>query len=467
MDEKLEIDLKKNIKPSNALYADNYYNFGIDNLSKGNYEEAILSFIKCGNFYKNNLDFYCHLGNAYMFRDMYLEAKDTYLKALKIMPENPNIHFNLGIAYSNLNDQISSINSFKKCIKYDPKYSNAYKFLGNLLKDIKDFSGALKIYREWEKIDPSNPEPLVNQSFVHLRNGQFNLGWKMYEAGLKNNIRDPLNGFDEETKILWDGKPFDGTLLVYGEQGLGDQIIFGTVIAELLETHSNVFLKVDKRLKNLFQESYPNIKVFSEYDTIEQNTYQKYIAIGSLCKFYRNHTDDFMNSKFKSYTIKNINNHSLKNLKNLKIGFSWFSFAEKNAAKRSLSVDEVSRILSCNKNSFINLQYGEVKNQIESINNISENKLVTLDNIDLTGDIETVAGIINSCDLIITIDNTLAHLASSLGKQVWVLLPYSADFKWMEDITASLWYENTLVLRQSSNSSWENVIKTIEHAFSE
>ena len=95
---------------------------------------------------------------------------------------------------------------------------------------------------------------------------------------------------------------------------------------------------------------------------------------------------------------------------------------------------------------------------------ISNNKLFTLNELDLTNDIDNVINVIKQCDLIITIDNTIAHLAGSLGKNVWVLLPYSADARWMEDITCSLVYQNTLLLRQNNTCNWKNVIKMIELA---
>ena len=112
-----------------------------------------------------------------------------------------------------------------------------------------------------------------------MRNGRFNLGWKLYEYGLKNNIRKPLNGFYQEKKKIWDGKPFNGSLLVYGEQGLGDQINFGTLLFELLEIQKDVCVKVNKKLVDLFTCSFPKIKVFSEEEKIPQNVYDKYKVV--------------------------------------------------------------------------------------------------------------------------------------------------------------------------------------------
>ena len=89
------------------------------------------------------------------------------------------------------------------------------------------------------------------------------------------------------------------------------------------------------------------------------------------------------------------------------------------------------------------------------------NRLVNIPNIDLTDDINSLSNLILDCDLIVTIDNSTAHLSSSLGKQTWVLLPYSGDCRWFENIDQSLWYKNTTIFRQGSNRMWSDVIKTI------
>ena len=81
--------------------------------------------------------------------------------------------------------------------------------------------------------------------------------------------------------------------------------------------------------------------------------------------------------------------------------------------------------------------------------------------VDLTNDISSVADIIRNCDLIISVDNTTAHLAAALGKPVWLLLPYNADFRWMEDITTSLWYKNVTLIRQQKENDWSNEIEII------
>ena len=84
--------------------------------------------------------------------------------------------------------------------------------------------------------------------------------------------------------------------------------------------------------------------------------------------------------------------------------------------------------------------------------------------VDLTNNLESLSSIISNCDLIITIDNSTAHLASALGKPVWILLPYYNDFRWMENTEESIWYKNALLLRQTLKEDWSQVINNINSA---
>ena len=82
----------------------------------------------------------------------------------------------------------------------------------------------------------------------------------------------------------------------------------------------------------------------------------------------------------------------------------------------------------------------------------------------MTYNIDSLASIIKNCDLIITIDNSTAHLAAALGKPVWILLPTNSDFRWMENKEESIWYKNVLLLRQNKKNNWSEVIQNINSA---
>ena len=445
-----------------------FNNEGLNFLSKGLLDAASSCFIQaiaCDDQFTNA---YINLGNLFLNKGMPFQAEKNLRKALKLEPQNPLVHYNLAIILGYLNDINGSISSYKKCISLEPKNTKALRFLGNCLKDNKDFGEALKIYRKWEKIEPQNPEVRFCQSSIHIRHGRFNLGWKMYEAGLQNNIREMFKDYHNDPVEIWNGKPFNGTLMVYGEQGIGDQILFGTLLQDLSMIQKSISIQVDARLEKLFQRTFPNINVFPLGSNIKKSEHKKKISMGSLCKFFRSHTNDFKNSPFQRYFSDQQLNEKISKIlpftSGLKIGLSWHTFATRGGEERSLSSHQVSNIISNNNNFFINIQYGKVDYMIDEIEKLSGKKLYSLPDVDITKNIEALISLIENCDLIITIDNSTAHLAASLGKPVWVLLPYSADFRWFEKIEFSLWYENTTLIRQDKTRVWDGSIKKIQDA---
>ena len=470
MEEKFIVNKSNNYKNLISIQnqSDKYNLKGLKFFENNDLENAIVCFFQALNFDKNYSHAYSNIGNVLVQKGEFEEAVNMYNNAINLDKNNSLYHFNLGVAFTQLNNGISAIKSYEKCLRLEPQNTKALKFLGNCYINAKDFDKALKYFRKWQEIDPLNPEPSFLQGQIHIRLGRFNLGWKLYEYGLKYNIRKPIEGYYDEKKQLWDGKPFDGNLLVYGEQGLGDQINFGTLITELLEVQQNICIKVDSRLIDLFKYSFPSIKVISKDDKISLNEYDKYISLGSLNKYFRNHTNKFLNSKFESYKVYGHKHKEIKQLfsqiNGFKLGISWYSFSDKTGSNRCLSTKDLAKLISVNNINFFNIQYGNVHKQVKEAQLISGKEILRVPFIDLTNDISSVASIINNCDLIISVDNSTAHLAASLGKAVWLLLPYNADFRWMEDLTTALWYKNVTLIRQSKEGDWSNEINLIFNA---
>ena len=462
------INNHKNLVSISSL-ADKYNLRGLKYFDQNDFESAITCFFQALNYDSNYAHAYSNIGNILLQKGDYDEAVNMYKNAIDLDSSNNLYHFNLGVALTQLEDTKGAADAYKESLKLKPKDVKTIRLLGNCYKHLKLYSKASELYRKWSKLDPSSPMPLFLQAENHIRHGRFNIGWKLYEYGLKDNIRKPIDGYYNEKKILWDGKSFDGTLLVYGEQGIGDQINFGTLLTELLQVQRKVCLKVDKRLVSIFATTFPTIKVFAKEDQIPAETYDKFIAIGSLNKFFRNHTNDFINSKFNKYEViieKEVE-RIFAHISGFKIGISWHSFSDKTGKRRSLKTEDLAKIISVNNINFINIQYGNVSNQVKKIKLMSGKEILKIPFVDLTHNISSVANIINNCDLIISVDNTTAHLAASLGKPVWLLLPYNADFRWMEDITMSLWYKNVTLIRQSNKGSWSYEVDMIYNSLNE
>ena len=436
---------------------------GLSESSLGQKDIAEKTFLK-GIFY-NPLDgSLCNnLANLYLETKEYKKAKDFSYKATSLSPNCSKSYFTLGVSLNACNKLSEAICAFKKSFKLDKNNYKALLNIGNIYKDRKKFTKALEVYRQYQKLFPKKVDGYYSESTLHLRSQRFKLGWGKYEIALKDNSRNVIDGYHTESKSLWDGKPFDGTLLIYGEQGIGDQIFFGTILFDLMKFHSRIILKVDKRLKNLFENNFQNIHIYSENENVPEGYYQKYIAIGSLCKFLRKDLKSFENTTFSQFKHNKKPFNLRKCFKNKKpvIGVSWYTKSHETGINRSLKPIELSRIINESNLNFVNLQYGEYEEQIREIQQLTNGALFTYSDIDLTNDFENLSNLILECDIVLTIDNTLAHLSSSLGQKTWILLPHSANFRWFENTSNSLWYKSSTLIRQTPDRKWKTSIDEI------
>ena len=129
--------------------------------------------------------------------------------------------------------------------------------------------------------------------------------------------------------------------------------------------------------------------------------------------------------------------------------------------KVNLQTPVLKKLIIKSGYNFVNLQYGSTGKQISELKLASNNKIISIPKVDLTNDINSLSNLILNCDLVITIDNTTAHLSSALGQDTWILLPYSADFRWFENNTNSLWYETSKLYRQQITKNWDHTIDQI------
>ena len=147
----------------------------------------------------------------------------------------------------------------------------------------------------------------------------------------------------------WRGEKFDGILYVHGEQGVGDQILYSSMIADLYKIHNNICIMIDSRMVNLFKRSFKKIKFISEEKNIKYNIKDKHILFGSLGKFFRNSLDDFKQDQ-KSWLIPDEKRVAefkkyFSQSKKVKVGLSWKTSGIYNN-KRNVSLVDLSKNFS-------------------------------------------------------------------------------------------------------------------------
>ena len=105
----------------------------------------------------------------------------------------------------------------------------------------------------------------------------------------------------------------------------------------------------------------------------------------------------------------------------------------------------------------LNLQYGEVDEEIKAFEKDTGIEIIQCSSVDNREDLDGLAALIELCDLVVSTSNVTIHLAGALGKDTWVLLPYVANFWWLLERTDSVWYPSLTLYRQKTLKDWDSV----------
>ena len=445
-----------------------YHNLGVAWTKLDNFDKAIESYLNANKLHSKNSLTYYNLGFLYSKKFKYKAAILNLQKAIKLNPTVAKYYYNLAWTQSKLDKYEIAIKNYEKAIELNSNVAEYYYNLAWTQTKLYDYDRAIKNYKKAINIRPNYPQAQFKQSLILLVRENFLEGWKNYEGRVKIEEAD-IN----QKKILnlkqWNGKKFDGTLYVYGEQGVGDQILHSSMISDLYKIHPNICLIVDSRFISLFERSFKMIKIVGEEKNIKYNVNDYHILFGSLGKFLRKSINNFK-AEPKPYIIPDrLRIDKYKKLfsqnNKIKVGLSWCSKGTKNQ-DRVINLEQLSKILTLENYEFINLQYGDTSIERELFKKKYGKEVITINNLDLMNDFEGIAAVISCCDLILTIDNWIAHLSSSIGKNTLIFLPKYPFWYWLTNRSNSLWYLNVKLFRQSTNSEWDNVIDKVYNEIS-
>ena len=184
-------------------------------------------------------------------------------KAINLQPNFDQAHNNLGNILKNTGKFEEAVNCYREALKINPNYTEAYSNLGNALTEIGKIEEAIVNHQKALKLNPKYKIATVNESIARLTLGEFEIGWKKYEARIGENNITPMRYPIEK---IWDGNYLNGILLVWAEQGLGDHIIFASMLVDLKKYAKKIILQIDKRLENLLiryftKINFSNIKI--------------------------------------------------------------------------------------------------------------------------------------------------------------------------------------------------------------
>lgn len=439
-------------------------NLGVALEQTGEYNFARDHFESAVSLDRGNADAYVNLGNAYQRAGDYTKAIDCYESALNIAPSEMAF-LGLGNTFREMFEPDKAVHCYEKAIELSPGLIEAYNGIGLVLHENGELDKSARIYQETLDLPGDNTGTRWNYALLKLFCGDFKQGWKGYEYGrlLSNPIRHTL--VDSNNEWSGDQSLTDRSILVYAEQGVGDEIMFASCIPELKQLTDNIHIICDKRLADIYRRSFSPTAVheLSDLQSVRQCIIDYDIDFsipsGSLPRFFRNDISNFRQGRQYLYADQEKSGYWRQRYDDIgykpKIGISWFGGRDRYVnARRSTNLNDWAGLLSSLDATVINLQYGPCETAITQIFNDHNISIHDWDDSDPLLDLDDFFAKVQTLDLVITIDNSTAHVAGSLGIPTVLLLPEAPDWRWQSQGNTSPWYPSLHLLRKPANTSW-------------
>lgn len=422
------------------------------------------------------------------------EALNGYNELLGARPETWYYPYTLGTLFCEIGKNGIAIPLFQRSLDIEEKAETLCN-LGICYRKEGHYSLAEKCYARAYELDP-NPEYLNNWTGLYVNDGQpqkcidlcdkalektpdsaqvqshkalalleigrYKEGWDLYDSRFK------LQSWHDRKYpgVFWDGSPVD-TLVIHGEQGLGDEILFCSLVHDAQQIAKNVVIECNFKLVKLFERSF-GVPCFKDSaDLLASGVVpDAWIPMGSLPRIFgvdkpvwEMHASRQRKGYLKPDPLQirrlmmSVTDGKPVYGGNPRIGLSWFGGTkDTHAHLRNFGLEKWKRFIKP-EFEYISLQYGDAE---------QDAKFLGINYQPVTDDLDEFASRVASCDLVISVCNTTIHFAGALNVPVWVLVPNKPAWRYGITGERMLWYASARMFRQ--DKTWTDVAEKVEAA---
>jgi tetratricopeptide (TPR) repeat protein len=421
-------------------------------------DEALASYGNALEVEPNNAEMFNARGIALLDLAQPWEALESFECALKINSDYLEALGNRGNAMLKLNRPQDAIASYDAALKLAPRHPQVLTNRANALRRLDRPAEALLNAQAALASRPNYAEAQFEASLAQLTLGQFRTGWKGYESRWATGVF-AAHGRDFMAP-LWVGEQSicGKTILLHAEQGYGDTIQFVRYAPLVADQGAKVFLEVQPELVRLLLQIRGIETVVARGESLPAFDFHcpllsLPLAFGTTLATIPGDVPYVRPDRAAIVAFE-----ARLPSKRPRIGVVWAGRrSHKNDLSRSMSLKTLSPLLEISSVQFVSLQR-EVRG--EDAQFLSDHPEIVRIGEQL-GDFAETAAIISLLDIVISVDTAVAHLAGALGKPVFVLLPFAADFRWMRRRPDSAWYPTARLFRQKSFGQWDAVVAAV------
>jgi len=444
------------------------YRLGIAQRSLGNKEEALEAFRSATQLAPNESEALISLAQLQFEAERHQDAVESFRRLTVLQPENASAWLTLGYILTLQGKFADSIPPLEEARRLDPTSPDACFFLAESLRKVERLEESLPYYQQMLQVAMEWPQAVHGYGKALIPLGHLEDGWDAMEFRLAY----AFGSWERHALPNWEGTENDDrTVLAYSEDGTAADLLFAACLPDLINQVGHVVVECDPSLHGLLRRSFPRASVVPlATETLKpgQNAWglalDEQIAMGSLPRFFRRHKEDFPmrkvylvadNDRIEKWTTRLSENGAVPKIGVLWQG-TWTSETEKQT---TLPMFDLRNLMLRNQSNaaWISLQHGSKQKEIDQYRrNVSLQ--IRLYPEAFQYDLDEMAGLLSSLDLVLTPPGYVAHLAAGLGARTWVVLPAAADWRWS---LGTLWHPTAKLFRQKIGQPWGDVFQEI------
>ena len=441
-----------------------HLNCGIALQEMGQFNDALPHFERAAALEPQRIDHLNHVAMCLRGLDRHDEAVRELERALVLAPGDPATVTNLGAILRELGRPEEAREALATLVAHAPDFVGGRCALAAALQDLGDVAGAREQYDAAVAMAPASGGARLGRALLHLALGDFARGWEDYEGRFESS-ETPRRGFPYPD---WDGGPFTGrSVLVYAEQGLGDEIMFASVLPDLIREATRVVVECDPRLAPLLRRSFPAANVYGAPRTWAHDwlagagAIDVQVAAGSLPHRYRRALTDF--PAHRGYLVPDNGRveHYRERLAALgstrKIGIAWRGgLARTRQAVRSVPLARLAPLLARRELQFVSLQHGATDADLAQLQEFAGNGVAHW--AETIADPDETAALMSALDDVVTVCSSVVHLGGALGARVLAMVPATPEWRYLMAGDRMPWYPSVELVRQARVGEWGPVV---------
>ena len=445
------MDAKELVDCQKAIY---------DLVNREDYESALPVIYAVLEEYPNDAPTLHFLGYIWLMSGKEAFAYQMFRRALQEAPEKEAVWTSMGRACHELDRKEEAIKYFLQSAKLNPEYTLAYSNASATLVQLADWDGAEKAANLALETDPNDLNARMNLSHCFLAKGKWKKGWAAWGLSLGGKFRKEWTYGDENR---WDGTP-GKRLVIYGEQGLGDEMSYASCIPDAIQQSEHVYVDCDPKLEGLFRRSFPKATVHGTRreehpEWLNSATINARCAIGGLPEFFRNSDKDFPG---KPYLIPDPDRQFMFKSLFQKWGGKVVGLCTQGGVKmtnikgRDVPFDAWLPILKTQGYHFVSLDYKPKDTDfLEQIHGVKIHKFPFATQ---SADYDDTAALISALDLVIGVNTAALHASSGMGVRTIALVP--THHQWRFSYHYYPW--SPMRLYMQGNRTWAEALEALK-----